>query len=103
MGGYNSTIFAYGQTGAGKTYTMQGPLVTALPEGSDEVGDSSKGFCTAASCSSRIVEQERIQQPMMVSRAEKATSATFVRVIVACIVPTRVQLPVEASNWSWPA
>lgn len=23
--GYNSTIFAYGQTGAGKTYTMMGP------------------------------------------------------------------------------
>ncbi|KAF6254437.1 hypothetical protein COO60DRAFT_1665196 [Scenedesmus sp. NREL 46B-D3] len=32
MGGYNSTIFAYGQTGAGKTYTMQGPLAAALEE-----------------------------------------------------------------------
>jgi predicted ABC-type ATPase len=32
MGGYNSTIFAYGQTGAGKTYTMQGPMAAALEE-----------------------------------------------------------------------
>jgi hypothetical protein len=32
MGGYNSTIFAYGQTGAGKTYTMQGPMAVALEE-----------------------------------------------------------------------
>ena len=23
--GYNSTIFAYGQTGTGKTFTMEGP------------------------------------------------------------------------------
>jgi Cdc6-like AAA superfamily ATPase len=23
--GYNATVFAYGQTGAGKTYTMMGP------------------------------------------------------------------------------
>lgn len=38
MGGYNSTIFAYGQTGAGKTYTMQGPLGAALQDGHDEVG-----------------------------------------------------------------
>lgn len=24
--GYNTTVFAYGPTGSGKTYTMQGPL-----------------------------------------------------------------------------
>ncbi len=34
MEGYNSTIFAYGQTGAGKTYTMQG---------SEEEGENSPG------------------------------------------------------------
>jgi hypothetical protein len=27
MQGYNGTIFAYGQTGAGKTYTIQGPCI----------------------------------------------------------------------------
>jgi kinesin family protein 5 len=27
MQGYNGTIFAYGQTGAGKTYTIQGPQI----------------------------------------------------------------------------
>ncbi len=38
MGGYNYTIFAYGQTGAGKTYTMQGPAAaTGDLETSDEV------------------------------------------------------------------
>lgn len=37
MGGYNSSIFAYGQTGAGKTYTMQGPLVAAAQDGSEQV------------------------------------------------------------------
>ena len=25
--GYNGTIFAYGQTGAGKTFTIQGPCI----------------------------------------------------------------------------
>lgn len=32
MEGYNGTIFAYGQTGAGKTYTIQGEIesVTSL-------------------------------------------------------------------------
>jgi hypothetical protein len=40
LGGYNSSIFAYGQTGAGKTYTMQGPL-SAVVEGDDpQVRDS---------------------------------------------------------------
>jgi hypothetical protein len=37
MGGYNSSIFAYGQTGAGKTYTMQGPLSAALQDDNPEV------------------------------------------------------------------
>ena len=34
MQGYNGTIFAYGQTGAGKTYTIQGPCLQApvIPE-----------------------------------------------------------------------
>lgn len=27
MQGYNGTIFAYGQTGAGKTHTIQGPII----------------------------------------------------------------------------
>jgi hypothetical protein len=37
MGGYNSSIFAYGQTGAGKTYTMQGPLSAALQDDNPQV------------------------------------------------------------------
>jgi|TARA_B110000908_G_scaffold15260_1_gene17410 kinesin family protein 3/17 len=32
MEGYNGTIFAYGQTGCGKTFTMQGPDVEDPPE-----------------------------------------------------------------------
>jgi kinesin family protein 15 len=38
MGGYNSSIFAYGQTGAGKTYTMQGPLSAAMQDDNPQVG-----------------------------------------------------------------
>eukprot|EP01022_Parablepharisma_sp_SALTPOND_P031245 TRINITY_DN790_c0_g1_i2.p1 TRINITY_DN790_c0_g1~~TRINITY_DN790_c0_g1_i2.p1 ORF type:complete len:611 (-),score=94.86 TRINITY_DN790_c0_g1_i2:2558-4390(-) len=30
--GYNATVFAYGQTGAGKTYTVQGPTMDQVPE-----------------------------------------------------------------------
>ena len=29
--GYNATVFAYGQTGAGKTFTMQGNLTLLSP------------------------------------------------------------------------
>lgn len=28
--GYNGTIFAYGMTGSGKTFTIQGPAFTSL-------------------------------------------------------------------------
>ncbi|KAF2088802.1 kinesin-domain-containing protein [Saccharata proteae CBS 121410] len=31
MGGFNCTIFAYGQTGTGKTYTMSGDITDTLP------------------------------------------------------------------------
>lgn len=34
--GYNCTIFAYGQTGAGKTYTMQGRNIESAEQDSDE-------------------------------------------------------------------
>lgn len=31
--GYNATIFAYGQTGCGKSHTMQGPTLSKLVDG----------------------------------------------------------------------
>ena len=34
--GYNGTIFAYGQTGAGKTFTIQGPNIDTLEYEADE-------------------------------------------------------------------
>lgn len=37
MAGYNSSIFAYGQTGAGKTYTMLGSIVGAGEAASEKV------------------------------------------------------------------
>lgn len=38
LGGYNCTIFAYGQTGTGKTYTMSGDMTETLGMLSDEAG-----------------------------------------------------------------
>lgn len=40
--GYNSTIFAYGQTGCGKSHTMQGPTLSKLVDGHDVKIDSMK-------------------------------------------------------------
>ena len=38
IGGYNCTIFCYGQTGAGKTHTMMGPLDQLFEEESPSHG-----------------------------------------------------------------
>ena len=38
IGGYNCTIFCYGQTGAGKTHTMMGPLDQLFEEDSPSHG-----------------------------------------------------------------
>lgn len=38
LGGYNCTIFAYGQTGTGKTYTMSGDMTDTMGMLSDEAG-----------------------------------------------------------------
>jgi hypothetical protein len=40
MSGYNSSIFAYGQTGAGKTYTMLGQLPNFSGNKGSSEGDS---------------------------------------------------------------
>src|SRR5690606_36665769 len=38
LSGYNCTIFAYGQTGTGKTYTMSGDLTESMGMLSDNAG-----------------------------------------------------------------
>ena len=38
LAGYNCTIFAYGQTGTGKTYTMSGDMTSTFGVPSDEAG-----------------------------------------------------------------
>lgn len=39
LNGFNGTIFAYGQSGSGKTFTMLGPdsVVDAIKGGGDEI------------------------------------------------------------------
>ena len=39
--GYNGTMFAYGQTGCGKTHTMMGP---SHPKGPEHVADEDRGI-----------------------------------------------------------
>ena len=38
LSGYNSTIFAYGQTGTGKTHTIIGPLESLFDDSNDNFG-----------------------------------------------------------------
>ena len=40
VAGYNCTIFAYGQTGTGKTFTMLGPDMWAAASTSEEAGEA---------------------------------------------------------------
>ncbi len=40
--GYNATVFAYGQTGAGKTFTIQGPTAEQVPD--DETRYEQRGL-----------------------------------------------------------
>lgn len=67
MGGYNSSIFAYGQTGAGKTYTMQGPLSAALQADDAQVRRHTcmQHTCQAASNCTRICKS---QGPLSICR-----------------------------------
>jgi hypothetical protein len=60
MAGYNSSIFAYGQTGAGKTYTMMGVVSPAGEPASEQVKlqvlmETKQPhlclFCVSAACS----------------------------------------------------
>ena len=44
LDGYNSTVLAYGQTGAGKTYTMMGPSGAGSVGGYDERGACSRAL-----------------------------------------------------------
>lgn len=61
MGGYNSSIFAYGQTGAGKTYTMQGPLSAALQADNAQVRKRMRmqHICQAASNCTQEVQLKK--------------------------------------------
>ena len=45
LGGYNGTMFAYGQTGCGKTHTMMGP---SHPDGPESVPTEDRGIIPKA-------------------------------------------------------
>jgi kinesin family member 15 len=45
ISGYNGTMFAYGQTGCGKTHTMMGPT---HEEGPEHVPDKDRGIIPKA-------------------------------------------------------
>jgi len=56
LSGYNGTVFAYGQTGTGKTHTMEGaPSSSSIPD-----ADSSGGAAGPSSISSPAAQQQGI-------------------------------------------
>ena len=68
LAGYNSSIFAYGQTGAGKTHTMQGSLIE--PEQASLTSRASSWSCILPSyrdfyyykCEFALMEQIQARQ-----------------------------------------
>ena len=78
--GYNGTIFAYGQTGAGKTYSMMGnmdseDLVGVIPRASRDIFDSIRNAKEQAeyriSCSYLEIYNERLMDLLDPSPLEK--------------------------------
>lgn len=59
LSGFNATIFAYGQTGTGKTYTMEG-CKTANNEGLDERGIIPKSFEQIFTHISRTTDKQHL-------------------------------------------
>lgn len=59
LNGFNATIFAYGQTGTGKTYTMEG-CKTAPVDGADERGVIPKSFEQIFTHISRTADKQHL-------------------------------------------
>lgn len=73
--GFNCTIFAYGQTGTGKTHTMQ--------------GESGGGLSSAAGVIPRAVAH--IFASLEAAKAEYSVKCTFLE-LCACLAPSPAQL-----------
>ncbi len=55
--GFNSTVFAYGQTGTGKTFTMEGKSEVSRPKGGAENGSASVASSSDVGVIPRIIHE----------------------------------------------